>query len=45
MQDESNRRFDDMDRRFDQLLEALRVFEDRITRLEEKPGIGADNAE
>lgn len=45
MQDESNRRFDDMDRRFDQLLEALRVFEGRITRLEEKAGIGADNAE
>ena len=45
MQAENNRRFDDMDRRFDQLLEALRVFEGRITRLEEKAGIGADNAE
>ena len=35
----------DMDRRFDQLLEALRVFEGRITRLEEKEGIDADTAE
>lgn len=34
-----------MDRRFDQLLEALRVFESRITRLEEKEGIGTDTAE
>ena len=33
MQTESNRRFDDMNRRFDQLLEALRIFEGRITRL------------
>ena len=45
MQAENNRRFDDMDRRFDQLLEALRVFEGIITRLEEKAGIGADTAE
>ena len=45
MQAENNRRFDDMDRRFDQLLEALRVFEGRITRLEEKAGIGTDTAE
>ena len=45
MQAENNRRFDDMDRRFDQLLEALRIFEGRITRLEEKAGIGADTAE
>ena len=42
---ENNRRFDDMDRRFDQLLEALRVFEGRITRLEEKVGIGANTVE
>ena len=34
-----------MDRRFDQLLEALRIFEGRITRLEEKAGIGADTAD
>ena len=45
MQAENNRRFDDTDRRFDQLLEALRVFEGRITRLEEKAGIGTDTVE
>lgn len=42
---ENSRRFDDMDRRFDQLLEALRVFEGRITPLEENAGIGAESAE
>ena len=35
MQTENNRRFD-------QLFEALRVFEGRITRLEERAGIGAE---
>ena len=45
MQVQNNRRFDDMDRRFDQLLEALRDFEGRITPLEEKMGLGADVVE
>jgi hypothetical protein len=51
-----NRRFDEMNRRFDTLQtenqrqhdamqEVLRVFEGRITRLEEKAGIGPENAE
>lgn len=51
MQAEMNRRFDEMNRRFDTLQaenqrqhdamqEVLRVFEGRITRLEEKAGIG-----
>ena len=43
MQDENNGRFDEMqgemNRRFDQIFEVLRVFEGRITRLEEKAGI------
>ena len=46
---EMNRRFDTMqtenNRRFDQLFEALRVFEGRITRLEERTGIGPESAE
>ena len=53
MQAEMNRRFDDNNRRldtmqaennrrFDQLFEALRVFERRITRLEERTGIEAE---
>ncbi len=42
MRTESNRRFDRVDQRFDQIFEALRVFEGRITRLEEKAGIGTD---
>ena len=46
---EMNRRFDttqtENNRRFDQLFEALRVFERRITRLEERTGIGPENAE
>ena len=41
-QAEVNRRFDRVDQRFDQIFEALRVFEGRITRLEEKAGIGPD---
>ena len=45
MQAQNNRRFDDMDRRFDQLLKALRDFEGRITRLEEKVPLGADVVE
>jgi len=44
--DDNNRRLDTMqaenNRRFDQLFEALRVFEERITRLEERTGIQAD---
>ncbi len=50
MQAENNRRFDAIDRRFDrveerfdQLFEVLRFFESRITRLEERAGIGTDN--
>lgn len=53
MQAEMNRRFDDNNRRldtmqaennrrFDQLFEALRVFERRITRLEERTGIDVE---
>ena len=46
---EMNRRFDttqtENNRRFDQLFEALRVFERRITRLEERTGIGPESAE
>lgn len=45
MQAQNNRRFDDMDRRFDQSLKALRDFEGRITRLEEKVPLGADVVE
>ena len=45
MQAEMNRRFDRVDQRFDQIFEALRVFEGRITRLEEKAGIGPENVE
>jgi DNA anti-recombination protein RmuC len=45
MQAEMNRRFDHVDQRFDQIFEALRVFEGRITRLEEKAGIGPEIAE
>jgi len=44
--DDNNRRLDTMqaenNRRFDQLFEALRVFERRITRLEERTGIEAE---
>ena len=42
MRAENNRRFDRVDQRFDQIFEALRVFEGRVTRLEEKAGIGPD---
>jgi len=56
MQAETNGRFNEMNRRFDTMQaenqrqhdamqEVLRVFEQRITRLEEKAGIGPENAE
>ena len=56
MQTENNRRFDDMNRRFDtmqaenqrqhdEIKDVLRVFEGRITRLEEKAGIDPENAD
>ena len=48
-QAETNRRFDTVQaenqRQHDALEEVLRVFEGRITRLEEKVGIGPENAE
>ena len=34
MQAENNRQFDDLNRRFDELFEVLRIFEGRISRLE-----------
>ena len=40
--EEINRRFDRVDQRLDQLFEVLRIFERRITRLEEQVGVGAD---
>ena len=40
--EEVNRRFDRVDQRLDQLFEVLRIFERRITRLEEQVGVGAD---
>ena len=49
MQTEMNRRFDTMQaenqRQHDAMQEALRVFEGRVTRLEENAGIGPENAE
>jgi len=56
MQAEMDRRFDEMNRRFDAMQaenqrqhdamqEVLRVFEGRVTRLEEKAGIGPGDAE
>ena len=49
MQAEMNRRFDTMQaenqRQHDAMQEVLLVFEGRITRLEEKAGIGPENAE
>ena len=49
MQAEMNRRFDTIQaenqRQHDAMQEVLRVFEGRITRLEEKAGIGPENAE
>ena len=35
-QAETNRRFDELNRRFDELFEVLRIFEGRISRLEEQ---------
>ena len=49
MQAEMNRRFDTMQsenqRQHDAMQEVLRVFEGRITRLEEKTGISPEDAE
>ncbi len=49
VQAEMNRRFDTMQaenqRQHDEIKDVLRVFEGRITRLEEKAGIGPENAE
>ena len=49
MQAEMNRRFDTMQaenqRQHDAMQAVLRVFEGRVTRLEEKAGIGPENAE
>ena len=49
LQAEMNRRFDTMQtenqRQHDAMQEALRIFEQRVTRLEEKAGIGPENAE
>ena len=49
MRTEMNRRFDTMQaenqRQHDEIKEVLRVFEGRITRLEEKAGIGPETAE
>ena len=43
--DEMNRRFDRVDQRFDPVFEMLRVFEGRITHLEEKAGVDPGTAE
>ena len=49
MRTEMNRRFDTMQtenqRQHDEIKDVLRVFEGRITRLEEKAGIGPETAE
>ena len=49
LQTEMNRRFDavqaEYQRQHDAMQEVLRVFEGRITRLEEKAGIGPESAE
>ena len=49
MRTEMNRRFDTMQaenqRQHDEIKDVLRVFEGRITRLEEKAGIGPENVE
>ena len=49
MQTEMNRRFDafqtENQRQHDTMQEVLRVFEGRVTRLEEKTGINPENAE
>ncbi len=49
LQTEMNRRFDTMQaenqRQHDEIKDVLRVFEGRITRLEEKAGIGPENAD
>jgi DNA anti-recombination protein RmuC len=49
MQTEMNRRFDafqtENQRQHDTMQEVLRVFEGRVTRLEEKAGVSPENAE
>ena len=49
MRTEMNRRFDTMQtenqRQHDEIKDVLRIFEGRITRLEEKAGIGPEAAE
>ena len=49
LQSETNRRFDALQaenqRQHDAMEEVLRVFEGRITRLEEKAGVGAGTGE
>ena len=49
LQEQINRRFDTMQaenqRQHDAMQEVLRVFEGRITRLEEKAGVGPEAAE
>ena len=49
MQTEMNRRFDtfqiENQRQHDDMVEVLRVFEGRVTRLEEKVGVSPENAE
>ena len=45
LQTEMNRRFDANQRQHDEIKDVLRVFEGRITRLEEKAGIGPENAD
>ena len=45
LQTEMNRRFDANQRQHDEIKDVLRVFEGRITRLEEKAGIGPESAD
>ena len=45
LQTEMNRRFDANQRQHDEIKDVLRVFEGRITRLEEKAGVGPENAD
>ncbi len=45
LQTEMNRRFDANQRQHDEIKDVLRVFEGRITRLEEKAGVGPESAD
>lgn len=45
LESENNQRFDDSDRRFDQLIDALRAIEGRTPRLEEKASLGTNVVE